>query len=495
MSPDSLLAELLKSPWSIPIAILCLSLSIFVHELGHFLVARWRGVHADRFSFFGLGKPIVGWRWKGVEWCICWIPIGAYVSIPQLADLGEIEGGSDSEAVRKLPSISYTDKVLISAAGAAFNIVLALLIGTVLWITGEKVPASSQTTTIGYVAETLTLPDKSEVASPAKLGGLQPLDVIRSIDSRPTENWQDIVDALVLGNGRSATGLRQATFVVERDGKPITLTVHPELATREKIRRIGIAPLEVIIVDQIEPGKPGALAGLKPQDRVVEVDGTRTLTSTPLLRALIQPVGTPVRLTVERGATGARHSFTLAAAGPLTKRVELEQALGIAWGETTALRHVPPHLRIWDLIQRSFRFIGSLFSRGSDIDPSKMSSPLGIVAFIADATFGGILAVLACVMVINVSFAVLNLLPIPVLDGGHILFATIAKLRGKPLPVQFVATTTFICFIGLIALMLYILPHDVRRATQSINEPSGKKPTAPAEPEKTPPPSTAPAKP
>src|SRR5690349_6205297 len=100
---------------SLLLAIGLVTFSIFVHELGHFLVARWRGLVVPRFSIFGIGKPIVRWKWRGVEFCICLLPIGAYVMVPQLSDLGEIEGEVPPEAAN-LPPAPYLSKVLVAVA-------------------------------------------------------------------------------------------------------------------------------------------------------------------------------------------------------------------------------------------------------------------------------------------------------------------------------------------------------------------------------------------
>src|SRR3954470_20416995 len=122
------------------LAIAFVTFSIFIHELGHFLVARWRKLVVPRFSIFGIGNPIVSWKWRGVEYCICWLPIGAYVMIPQLSDLGNFEGEVPAEAAG-LPPAGYLSKVLVALAGPAANVLLALVLACVVWFVGIKVSA------------------------------------------------------------------------------------------------------------------------------------------------------------------------------------------------------------------------------------------------------------------------------------------------------------------------------------------------------------------
>src|SRR5690606_17425228 len=104
--------------------------SIVVHELGHYLAARWRGLKVERFSLFGLGPKLISWRGKdGVEYCICAIPFGAYVALPQLAEMRALEG--EGEPKEKLPPISYADKMYVAGAGPFFNLILAVVLACI----------------------------------------------------------------------------------------------------------------------------------------------------------------------------------------------------------------------------------------------------------------------------------------------------------------------------------------------------------------------------
>ena len=151
------LSSLFSSLWSIFLIVVFFGGSIFVHELGHFLAARRRGVKVTRFSI-GFGPAI--WKWTGqdgVEYRLSWIPLGGYVALPQLADMAALEG--ESEQTEPLPPISYGTRMIVFAAGAFFNVLFAFVLATILWGVGQPTSEELSTTRIGYIARTITLSD------------------------------------------------------------------------------------------------------------------------------------------------------------------------------------------------------------------------------------------------------------------------------------------------------------------------------------------------
>ena len=150
----SWLGGLFSTVWGLGFVALLLGGSIFVHELGHFLAARWRGLKVDRFSI-GFGPKIFSWQGRdGVEYRLSWIPLGGYVALPQLADMRAIEGDNSAEA-RELPSVSYLDKMITVVAGVICNLLFALVLSLVLWTVGVPWPAASDTQVVGYVFPTM----------------------------------------------------------------------------------------------------------------------------------------------------------------------------------------------------------------------------------------------------------------------------------------------------------------------------------------------------
>jgi regulator of sigma E protease len=146
------LSEILTSIRGIALLALFFGGSIFVHELGHFLAARWRKLKIERFSI-GFGPKIFGWTGKdGVDYRVSWIPLGGYVALPQMGDNSAIEGETDEKA-EKLPEISYADKMIVAVMGAVFNVIFAFGLACILFFTGVPVPEGSASTTVGYVQE------------------------------------------------------------------------------------------------------------------------------------------------------------------------------------------------------------------------------------------------------------------------------------------------------------------------------------------------------
>jgi regulator of sigma E protease len=444
-----LLSSLLSNLWVFFLVVVLFGGSIFVHELGHFLAARRRGAVVERFSI-GFGPPIFKWRGKdGVEYRLSWFPLGGYVLLPQLADLGAVEGQSESDPTR-LPPVSYATKMIVFVAGAVFNILFAFGLACIIWAMGQPVSSDMVSTKIGYVARTLDLPDGSKVPSPAAAAGLQVGDVIRQIDGSPVKDWSDVQNSLVLGSGRSASGERQVTFDLERAGQPRQVLVTPRLAGDEKIRRVGIGPGFELIVQAAPADSVGAKAGFKVDDELLTLDGQPMINDSSLRLFLEAAVDRAVVAQVRRA--GQTVTFTV----PPRTGVKTTAFLGLTLRTGYQTVHVSPFTQIADVTRWTVRTLKSLISPSSDIGLNKMSGPVGIVRILHSAAEIGLRAVLMITILLNVNLAIFNLLPLPVLDGGQMLFATIARLRGRPLPLNFIATAQSVFFVLLLSMVAYV---------------------------------------
>lgn len=473
--PSDLLNTLLSNLWVVFLVVLLFGGSIFVHELGHFLAARRRGAHVERFSI-GFGPPIFSWRGKdGVEYRLSWFPLGGYVLLPQLADLGPVEGESQTDITR-LPPISYATRMIVFVAGATFNILFAFVLACIVWVIGQPTPTGFFSTTVAEIAPTLQTADGQDVVSPAAKAGLQSGDRITAVDGRPVKNFADIVELLALSSGWSE-GARQTMLTLERGGQTLQVPIEPVLSGDERIRKIGITTVAKLLVGRVAPDSPAEKAGLQLEDQVLAVNGKRTLTYPQLADALRSNLGQPLPVTVLRA--GAERVLTLQA----DKGVDL----GIAIKSDVTYIHPNPFQQVGESVVKTFRTLGALLNPRSDIGLSHLSGPIGIIDNFVAVSRAGLPLALWFTILVNVNLAIFNLLPIPVLDGGQMLFATIGRLRGRPLPVSFIMTAQSVFVVLLFSMVLYVSVFDVRRivrdvkadrAAEAVPPPS---PAAPAE--------------
>lgn len=467
--------------------------SIFVHELGHFLAARRRGLKVERFSI-GFGPRIAGWKGKdGVDYRLSLLPFGGYVALPQLADMSAIEG-NPSEDATPLPPITYATKLIVFVAGAVFNLIFAFLLACLLWFVGQPVSKEDQTTRIGYVQPALSLPNGEKVEGPAFAAGLQQGDIIRLVDGHRVNTFTDIDTLVAIGAGRTDTGKPEVELTVQRDDQTLLIPIVPAYSGPEKIRQIGIEPAVQPMVTQVMPDSAAGAAGLKPLDVIVALDD-QSVEYVSFVSDYLRIHGTrPVKFTYERA--GQLHDIMIQPR--LMQPAGVEQptpliGVSLIGRYSTSLVHTAPWTQMWSHAVTTWRTLSSLLNPKSDIGPSKLSGPVGIARVFHITAQIDIRLVIWFTVLVNVNLAMLNLLPIPVLDGGHMAFATIEKLRGRPLPMQAIATVQSVFMVLLFSMIIYVTFFDVRRLADNGSKSSAEPPaqTAPATPE----PGTASAKP
>lgn len=476
-----ILSSIFSSAWAVFLIILFFGGSIFVHELGHFLAARRRGVKVSRFSI-GFGPAI----WKhtakdGVEYRLAWIPLGGYVALPQLADMAAIEGGAAEDAA-PLPPISYGTRMIVFGAGAFFNILFAFALASILWVIGQPTSEDMATTRIGYVTRTMELPDGTTVPSPASEAGLQVGDTIRAIDGTKVTDWSELLQTLVTSAGVTDDGRRRAVFTIERDGRLMDLPVYPRLSGDDQIRRVGILAAYTPIVAQVPEQSYAATLGLQEGDKLLRLDGGPLLNLFPIVDAMQAKEPRALALTI------ARESGETTITVPAARPKDTPPLFGAAFRTTFGLKHTNPFSQLASQVAMTWRTLWSLLHPRSDIGISKLSGPIGIGKIYWDASEAGIRYVLWIAILVNVNLAIFNLLPIPVLDGGHMLFATIGKLRGRALPLNFIAATQSAFMILLFTMILYVSVFDVRRIARDVKADNAAKEAVekdkPAEPAK-----------
>lgn len=455
--------SLLTNLWFIAIALFCLGFSIFIHELGHFLAAKKRGLIADRFSI-GFGPRLFGWHKYGTDFRVSLLPLGGYVSLPQLADMGRLEGAEDTDSAT-LPPISYADKMIVAVMGAVCNLILAFILSLLLWGVGREI---IKTTEVGYIAETVINTDKQTVVGPAQAAGIQKGDTILSVDGQAIGNWMQYQNALMTSTGRTQDGRAVVELGILRDGASLTLTAYPETVSTEGIRHLGIYPISdrnaAPMIVYLESDMPGLAAGLQTGDRILELDGERVISSGFLSTYLANHGDRSIAITVERDG-----DTIVIPVQPRIKAGEQLPRFGFAYDYPfkTERVHYNPAEQMLQFANTMRQTLYALLHRDSDVKVRNMSGPVGIVHGLSTMARYGWVDLIWFLALINVNLALFNLLPIPVLDGGHMLFATIAKLIGRPLPRKLMERVQFAFVLLLLAFVAYVSFFDIGRVGRS----------------------------
>lgn len=434
--------------------LLLFNLLIFVHELGHFLAARWRGLKIDRFAIW-FGKPIWKKKINGVEYALGTIPAGGYVSLPQMATMEAIEGKGDS-AGEPLPPISALDKSIVAFAGPLFSFLLALAFAVIVMVVGRPVSEAETTTTIGYV----------EKDGPAAKAGMLAGDRILTVDGQPVSKFSGMGDSVMWRIVRS-----EGTTIpikVDRAGQVLTFNPEPtrdqtKFWERKSLRQIKVMPAQSAIIAEVTPGSPAAVAGLKPHDQVLSVNGVKLYHFAGVGEFIEEHPGEKLDLEVLRGAREC--AVALAPEKPISPPDE-KPKIGVKWDGTgkTTLAHPGAIEQVSSSVNAMVETFGALFARHSDIKAQHLGGAVKIMDVyyrLFSSEQGWRLALWFSVLM-NVNLAILNLLPLPVLDGGHIVLAILEGIRRKPLSARIINAVQTTFAVLLIGFMVYIAFYDVQ---------------------------------
>jgi regulator of sigma E protease len=446
--------------------------SIFVHEYGHYWMARRRRMRIEGFAI-GFGPKIFSWMQDGVEWSIRWIPAGGFVKLPQMITSEAIEGKAGGE----IPPAPPLSRILVAVAGPAMNIVFALLIASVIWAIG--LPVLVNPPIIGPVD-----PNSAEGRLGVRSG-----DRITEVNGNRVRSWQDI-------NLEVITALTNVVPVtVERDGQKLSFNLPTRRSEALGLKWLDVEPQERPIIGLIQPGMPAEKVGLQTGDKFLSFDGVYVLSQEHLSEVINKGEGRPCEVVVERD--GKKLTLTVTPVfDPETKRGRI--GVGFAGGHYEVQRPGPtPVDQFSDVLRLMGKTFSALFhSKETGVTAKDMSGPVGILGKLAVDVKTDFRLALSFMVMLNINLALLNLLPLPVLDGGHILMALYEVVTRRRVGVRFQEVVTTGFAVMLISFMAYVTFYDVRRAPifgQLLRQKSVIE--SPARPASEPAPTPAPAKP
>jgi len=429
--------------------IVLLGIVIFVHELGHFLVAKWRGVRVLRFSL-GFGPPLVQFTRGGTEYRISWVPLGGYVQMAgdSPAEDGTMPGGPD-----EFLSHPWFGRLLIAVAGPMANLITAFVVMVITCMVGVKSP--DYDTVSDFVPDT----------SAAYAAGLRTGDRIVRVDDTPVERWSAIEEAV--GRKGEADAVR---LTVDRGGTTETLTLAPEQRARALGSMFGttIPP----VVGGVVTGMPAYKAGLKEGDRVLAIDGQPIQVWSDLLRALRGRVDQRTPVTVERD--GRRYDLAVTPINPEGRRGSTDARIGIEPQSQGSylLGRYPPLEAIKIGAGATVAMVANVYG-GMWLTISRpiyyreyLGGPIFIAQAASESARRGFDSYLQFLALINVAIMAFNLLPIPVLDGGHILLALFQAVRGQAISARAYVRFQKVGLVFIGTLFVLILANDPLRWVQ-----------------------------
>ncbi|HUP61216.1 MAG TPA: RIP metalloprotease RseP [Thermoanaerobaculia bacterium] len=412
--------------------ILGLGFLIFIHEAGHFFVAKLFRVRVLVFSF-GFGKRLFGFQHGDTDYRVSIFPLGGYVRMAGDSPEENVPGSPD-----EFLSKPKWQRFLILVAGPLMNILVAIMFIAALAMIGRE--------------EVVMKPVVGEVLSdkPAAKAGLKRGDTIVSINDERVQGFDDI---RLMVSMNAETPLR---FKYLRDGVVHQTTLTPEKENSEygPVGRAGFFPGVEAVIGRTDPGSPAARAGLQPGDRIVAANGKRVADLSEYVTIANTAANKPIALVVQRGA--ARVNVTLAAHEDADRGIVPPTRL-FKLSLFPALRYSVEEN--WRMLRYAVAAVKRMFRSEGSV--KELSGPLSIARISGDMLRRGPIEFVALLAMISLQLGVMNLLPVPVLDGGHIMILLIEGIARRDLSLRVKERIQQLGFAALATLMIVVLYHDV----------------------------------
>lgn len=442
---------------------------IIVHELGHFLAAKWRGLHVERFGVW-FGKPLWEKEIGGVHYSLGSIPAGGFVALPQMAPMEVMEGEATIDR-KELPDVSALDKIIVAFAGPLFSMLLALSFAVLISFVGRPVQEAETSSMVGYV-----LP-----GSPAEEAGLQAGDEIMEVDQHKVSKFSGIGSSSVKWQIITSTN-DTIKMKVKRGEEVLGVNVlarkrETKFYQRDSLKEIGAVPIQTPFVGRfISTETPAEKAGIQVNDIIDSVNGVKAYNPMTISDAVKGSNGEAVELGILRGDEKLTISITPKKPTQYDEKLYNERPymLGVIWDAAgvSSLAYPGPIEQMKGAINTMVNTLAALFKSNSDIKPEHLSGPANIMRMyymLFESENGWRLALWFSV-VFNVNLAILNMLPIPVLDGGHITLAIVEGALKKPINPGILLKLQTACGLLLVGFMLYVTFFDLQDFSFSLPE-------------------------
>jgi regulator of sigma E protease len=436
----------------IPWFLLLLGVIIFVHEGGHFLVAKLFNVKVLTFSL-GFGPKIAAFTRGETEYRVSWLPLGGYVRLG-----GETPEDSTGDP-RDFQCKPRWQRILVYLAGPAMNVVLAVLLVAVVLTLGFPVP---------FLNEIPPVVGTVEAGSPAAAAGLLPGDRVVVVKGKDVDNWEDVAMAILESPNVPVP------LTVERDGKTLALSVTPVMVPKYEIGDAGVYPKVLPKISQVNPGSPALAAGFREGDELRAVDGRVLATDMDFVNYIGAHAGVPVVVKVRRGEGLVDVRVTPRDDGAGNGRI------GVTL--TTAVKLPPGRALVvsarynWNVAAQTVALVGKLLRREMKAQTA-LHGPLEIGKLAGEAAKQGAPFFIHLTALVSISIAILNLLPIPVLDGGQIFVLLFESLIRRDLSLRLKEAINMVGLAFIVLLMVTVIFFDVRRGYFS-KPPAAPTPTA-----------------
>lgn len=438
--------------------ILVLGVLIFIHELGHFLVAKWAGVGVEVFSL-GFGPRIFSYTYGETEYRVSIFPLGGYVKMvgesPEEGEDGEGTGGeevaapaalSEEDRERSFTNKPLSKRVLIVLAGPIMNLALAALLFPVIYLLGVEIPAYlDRPTEVGYV-----IPGEA-----GEKQGIRQGDFIYSVAGRDVATWEDFFISVALDPERDLS------VKVRRDGESLDLNFKGGEA-------IGVYPLVTLTIGDVLSGGAAGEAGLVPGDVLVAMDGEKLGHWAALLKGINEEPGEK-ELQIDRGGETLTVMLT-----PKYYEDDDIYRIGVTYSEEMVTKKFglvgavkEGTKRALDLTVLLFEVIKGLVL--GELSTKTLGGPILIAQVAGKAAETGLTELITLVAFLSLQLGIINLFPIPILDGGHLTFYAIEFIKGKPLSDRVIGYAQQVGFVMLMALMLLVTWNDLVRVWPSIS--------------------------